>query len=338
MKAFRLIGMALVAMCLCMNFASCSNEDVLAPEDPQGEKYVTVGLGCTGEFLEFSDSPMGRAATDELYGIQVYALTENESYSSGYASTPYAYGVYTSLDNVKIRLLQGQKYKFEVGIVIDPYKIYSYSSTNFFGKGLTENTSEFVYSSSEVVHADGYVSSGLVMIHDRYYGELDVYTPTENGTVDIHTKRVAYGVRYETIGLATDETFTVEVSQQGSSSKLYTLEVGSEPLDDIYTFRNIRSAWQGKWNSTTGAYDLNYTSNKTLTISWNKADGTIVPMGTYPVTFKRNVKTTIRIKAEANDLENGIRVFKEDVAMVDDENIYEITGGEVVEVPVIPGN
>ena len=121
MKAFRLIGMALVAMCFCMNFVSCSNEDVVAPEDPQEEKYVTVGLGCTGEFLEFADSPMGRAATDELYGIQVYALTENESYSGGYASTPYAYGVYTSLDNVKIRLLQGQKYKFKVGIVIDPY-------------------------------------------------------------------------------------------------------------------------------------------------------------------------------------------------------------------------
>ena len=298
MKAFRLIGMALVAMCLCMNFVSCSNEDVLVPEDPQGEKYVTVGLGCTGEFLEFSDSPMGRAATDELYGIQVYALTEDGTYSDGtpkYSSTPYAYGVYTSLDNVKIRLLQGQKYMFEVGIVIDPYKIYNSIGSSFFGKGLTENTSEFVYSSSEAVHADGYARSGVVMIHDRYYGVLNVYTPTENGTVDINTKRVAYGVRYETIGLATDESFTVEVSRQDWSSKLYSVEVSSEPLDDIYTFYDILGAWQGKWNSNTEAYDLNYTINKTLTISWNKADGTIVPMGTYPVTFKRNVKTTIRI-------------------------------------------
>ena len=344
MKAFRLIGMALVAMCLCMNFVSCSNEDVVAPEDPQEEKYVTVGLGCTGEFLEFADSPMGRAATDELYGIQVYALTENGTNSDGtpnYSSIPYAYGVYTSLDNVKIRLLQGQKYKFEVGIVIDPYK-YGFSINHFFKNELNENVTEFVYSSELGVYSSmspTYYSNfeEYYFVYDRYYGELDKYIPTENGTVDIQTKRVAYGVRYETIGLATDETFTVEVSKQGYSYKFYSLEVGSEPLDDIYIFQFISSAWQGKWNSNTQAYE-NYTSNKVLTISWNKADGTVVPMGTYPVTFKRNVKTTIRIKAEANDLENGIRVFKEDVAMIDDENIYEITGGEVVEVPVTPGN
>ena len=164
------------------------------------------------------------------------------------------------------------------------------------------------------------------------------YDFNKDGTVDIHTKRVAYGVRYETIGLATDETFTVEVSRQGYSWDLYTLEVGSEPLDDIYTFDDTYSAWRGKWNETTQAYDLNYTSNKTLTISWNKADGTIVPMGSYPVTFKRNVKTTIRINAEDLNLGNGIRVFKEDIPMIDDETIYEITGGSVVEIPVTPGN
>ena len=154
MKSLRLFAMAMMTVMMCMNFASCSNEDVLAPEDPQGEKYVTVGLGCTGEFLEFSDSPMGRAATDELYGIQVYALTEDGTYSDGtpkYSSTPYAYGVYTSLDNVKIRLLQGQKYKFKVGIVIDPYK-YNTGVYSFFNEYLTKNTTEFIYSSSSEVN------------------------------------------------------------------------------------------------------------------------------------------------------------------------------------------
>ena len=110
MKSLRLVAMAMMAVMMCMNFASCSNEDVLASEDPKEPKYVTVGLGCTGEFLEFSESQMGRAATDELYGIQVYALTENGTDSYGnptYQSTYYAYGMFTSLDNVKIKLLEG---------------------------------------------------------------------------------------------------------------------------------------------------------------------------------------------------------------------------------------
>lgn len=338
MKVFRLIGMALVAM--CMSFASCSNEEVVAPENPQEENYVTVGLGCTGEFLEFSESNMGRAATDELYGIQVYALTEDGTDMDGnpyYSRTPYAYGVYASLENVKIRLLEGQKYKFEVGIVVNPSKTGT-SVYHLFYTYLSENTTEFTYSSTATVYADcTFMDVNNVLKHDRYYGELDMYTPQENGTVDINTKRVAYGVRYETIGLAADESFTVEVSRQGSYDKLYSVEVGSDPLDDIYTFQSIRDAWYGIWNHETQTYQ-NYTSDKTLTISWNKADSTIVPMGSYPVTFKRNVKTTIRINAEDLNLGNGIRVFKENIPMIDDETIYEITGGSVVEIPVTPGN
>ena len=183
MKVFRLIGMTIVAM--CMSFASCSNEEVVAPENPQEENYVTVGLGCTGEFLEFSESNMGRAATDELYGIQVYALTEDGTDMDGnpyYSSTPYAYGVYNSLENVKIRLLEGLKYKFEVGIVIDPFK-YDTTCWEYFWADLNSNVTEFNYSSEkEVYAAKGVGNNGYKeFFHDRYYGELDEYTAQENG-------------------------------------------------------------------------------------------------------------------------------------------------------------
>ena len=211
MKTFRLIGMALVAMCLCMNFASCSNEDMVAPEDPQEEKYVTVGLGCTGEFLEFSDSPLSRTTTEELYGVQVYALTPNGSdyyEETGeevihYESTPYAYGMFTSLEDVKIRLLEGHKYKFEVSIVIDPFKytLDSYYQNHWFGKEYTEylNTygSEFAYTSSSYLYItsiSSWINNVTQYPYDRYYGELDEYTPQESESVEINTKRVAYGV------------------------------------------------------------------------------------------------------------------------------------------------
>ncbi len=335
MKAFRLIGMALVAMCLCMNFVSCSNEDVVAPEDPQEEKYVTVGLGCTGEFLEFSESAMGRAATDELYGIQVYALTERGTHDDGsiyYNKTPYAYGLFSSLDNVKIRLLQGQKYKFEVSVAIDPFKT---SNEIYPWFHLTENGyllgTEFTYSSSKEIYTR-HVWSNVdydQYNHDRYYGELNAYEPEANKNVSINTKRVVYGVKYETLGLKPNESITVEVNKY--ESNLYNINLNTEPYESIYTFSNIDYAW--------AEYSGNrYTSEKQLTINWNKADGSIVPMGTYTVTFKRNVKTTIRIHAEDLNLENGIKVYKEETPMADDEYIYDITGGKVEEVPVNSGN
>lgn len=334
MKTFRLIGMALVAMCLCMNFASCSNEDVLSPEDPQEEKYVTVGLGCTGEFLEFSDSPLSRNTDEELYGIQVYALTEN----GGYSSTPYAYGMFTSLDDVKIRLLKEQKYKFEVSVVINPFKKecdewFGY----YYSKYFEIYNTEFAYSASFTINCD-YVRDNYnggekwkQYDYDRYYGMLDLYVPDENGYVEINTKRVTYGVKYETMGLNSEESVKIQVLN--GNKNLYDVVLGSESNESIYTFSTIAKVWDAACN---GPKD--YTSDKKLTITWNKADGTSVPMGTYNVTFKRNVMTTIRIKAENLNMDNGIKVFKEEVAMVPDDNVYEIEGGTVTEVPVISGN
>ena len=340
MKSLRLVAMAMMAVMMCMNFVSCSNEDVLASEDPKEPKYVTVGLGCTGEFLEFSESQMGRAATDELYGIQVYALTENGTDSYGnprYQSTYYAYGMFTSLDDVKIKLLEDQKYRFEVSIVIDPFKNGSdYWFNKDYSSYFNENGTEFVYSSTEHYFYYTSVNSGQYN-YDRYYGELDVYTPEKNESVEIHTKRVAYGVKYEATGLGDGDSFLVEVKQAEYSNKLYDIEFGAENYESIYTFDYIRDAWRGRWNSSTEEY-VNYYSDKHLTIYWKKADGTIVPMGTYLVTFKRNVKTTIRIKAENLDLDNGILVYKEEVSMADDDVIYDISGGTVVEKDVTSGN
>ena len=339
MKSLRLVAMAMMAVMMCMNFVSCSNEDVLASEDPKEPKYVTVGLGCTGEFLEFSESQMGRAATDELYGIEVYALTENGTDSYGnpvYRETNYAYGMFTSLDNVKIKLLEEQKYRFVVSIVIDPFKKGSnYWFSLPYNSYFNENGTQFVYSSSDEINV---TSIGGQYNYDIYYGELDVYTPEQNESVEIHTKRVAYGVKYEATGLGDGDSFLVEVKLPVVSWGLYNIEFGAENYEGIYTFYSIYGAWRGCWNSSTQEYENYYYSDKHLTISWKKADGTVVPMGTYKVTFKRNVKTTIRIKAENLDLDNGILVYKEEVSMADDDVIYDISGGTVVEKDVTSGN
>ena len=351
MKIFKLICMALMAIMMCMNFTSCSNEEVIVPEDSQDDKYISVDLKCTGEFLEFSDSPMGRNTTEEWYGIQVYELEEHtmempdpenggSHFDTYYTNpTPYAYGLFASLENVKIKLLEGKKYKFEVGIAINPTK---FGNTGWFGTWSLSDYyynygTEFAYYPVKEIYATSFPTSFFSKKYcfDRYYGELDIYTPEENGSVKINTTRVTYGVRYEAKGLDTDEEFIININKKyyESDSPLYGIIVNNEPNDDIYTFNEIWNVWD-----YTRVFDSRYTSEKQLTITWRKADGSLIPMGKYDVTFKRNVKTTIRINAENLNTENGIQVFKEDVPMVNDDNIYEITGGSVVEIPVNNGN
>ena len=317
--------MAIMAVLMCVNFASCSNEEVVPDEEVQ-DKYITVGLKCVGEFLNITESPLSRSTSNDTYEIQVYSVDEN-----GY-TTPYAYGTFeTSLDGLTIKLLQGQKYKFRVAITIkgrindyfDLDEDFNYSSTIGVNWG-----NDFIPISTEC---------------EGYYGELDEYSPEESQNVEIYTKRVSYAAKFIAENLS-EGTLDIIIYRPGSSSKDYISLTPSIPENDnIYSFNDKYNAWKGIYTQTgtdseTGEsiYEYkDYSSKKTLEIKWTKDDGTVTPFGTYKVTFKRNVRTTIRINvAEIPSVSNGITVTKEETAITDDENEYEISGGEIVEVPV----
>ena len=76
MKELRLVGMAFMAILMCVNFVACSNNEVPIPEEPQKDKLITVGLKCTGEFLDITNSPFSRVEGGDEYHIQVFSLEE----------------------------------------------------------------------------------------------------------------------------------------------------------------------------------------------------------------------------------------------------------------------
>ncbi len=84
---------------------------------------------------------------------------------------------------------------------------------------------------------------------------------------------------------------------------------------DIFTFNNVSAAW---------AQD-NYSEIIPVSISWTKADGTVVPLATQDVTFKRNMLTTIVVKVNAT-IKNGIGINSESTSMGDGGSVT-IYGG-----------
>lgn len=324
MKTLRMIGMALMAVLMCVNFVSCSNEEVTS-EDLNQDKYISVGLDCVGEFLDITNSPLSRAVGDDKYIIQVYTVDESGN------QTPYASGYFqNSLDGVNVKLLQGDKYKFKVAIVVEGVE----GSYGEFIQG-----TGFTYSNSEAYFYD------FNPTKEVFYGELDNYTPIEGDDVEISTKRVSYAAKFIAEGL--DEgTIEIIVSNMNiTNKKRYSVSLTPEvpSSNKIYSFFNTYDAWKGIRTATgedpeTGApiYEyVNYTSVKTLSINWEKSEDNIIPLGSYDVTFKRNVRTTIRIDvANLPSVSNGITVTREDTPISDDENEYEISGGEIIEIPV----
>lgn len=337
MKTFRLIGMALVAILVC---AACSKDDVTVNQE---QKCFTVGLGVTGEYLEISDTPLGTRATTtaDTYGINVYRIKDNGG------TEFYAYGCFTSLEDVKIKLWEGQKYKFEVRIYVDDQIVehnynggeeggpdggfdipdplslensVTYIRSTAFSRDI-EN--EFVYGGLPITNPSGYK-------YDYFYGELTEYTPSENSTVEIATKRTVYGAHYIVENL-TEGRLHVAVSK--GIADLYTVSLTDDNPENngIYRFCNTWAAWEGNADGS------NYTSTKLLTLKWIKDDGRVLALGEYSVTFKRNVKTTIKIKVkDKSDITNGIIITREESAMTDDSNEYqiEVEDGTITEVPV----
>ncbi len=332
MKKMKWIGMTMMAVLMGMNLVSCSQEnDAVLPEQ-QTEEYVTVNLGVTGEYLEWLESPLGTRVEEEgrdVIAIQVYALDENGT------TTQYAMGEFLSLDNVNIKLLENQEYSFCVHILVDECHCSDDEIMDDGHPGCCRNIgSGFIYGECDIPMRDtGYEG-------DRYYGELSGYIPTENGVVSIETKRTVYGAHFIAEEL-TEGNLKINVRTNWFGN-YYSVSLTPETpeSDKIYTFSDTRQAWLGSeiWDSGTftGTYE-NYYTTKRLTISWTKDDGLVLPLGEYDVTFKRNVKTTIRIKVkDQSDITNGIIITREEAAMTDDENEYviEVEDGTITEVPV----
>lgn len=320
MKTFRLFGIALFTVLMCINFASCSSDEPVSDELTQ-EKYITVGLACVGEYLDITNSPLSRAVKNDEYYIQVYSVDESGK------QTPYAKGNFTkSLDGLNLKLLHGEKYKFKVAIIVESRE------------GGYNNT-DFTYSS-----ADTYFTFIEEPTKEIFYGELDNYTPNEGDNVEISTKRVSYGAKFIAEGLDEGTLQIIVSNMRITNTTRYSVTLTPEApeSDKIYSFCNLYDAWKGIYtaieeNPDTGVpvYEyIDYSCVKTLNINWKKAENDVIPLGTYDVTFTRNVRTTIRIKVENPTYNKGITIIRDNNEIVDNEKEYEIEGGKIDEVPI----
>lgn len=307
-------------------FAACGGDENSIPGVTPNEPNTTpkeflVSLGFSGEITSIKESPLSRAATNDLYGIQVYSSpTSSDNYK------PYAYGLFDSKDGMVIKLLEGYKYKFVSSMVVDgKQKISSYESsyddpfTRSFLSTKLEN--KFNYDSGkEMGNLDnGYtylagLSSSLYRPNTmRYYGEVTDYVPTANGSVSINMKKVVFGAKFITEGFTEG---TLYIKLEGA----HTLQLvfPQTEIEDIFTFSHN---YGGSWTDDT------YTETIPVSISWQKNDGAIVPLINQEVTFKRNIKTTITVKVNDSSVNQGLNITEEKNELQPGENIVLESSG-----------
>ena len=328
--------------------------DVPDPQQPTDEpKTFTVKLGVKGE-ISVSQNPLTRFTPDnrDLYGIQVYHKPASES---GYV--PYAYGLFDNIDDVKLEVTENYNYNFEVILVDDGkdkifhdsilvdnvpyigydrpfygYNQYSGASTN----SLTKVTNEFTYAEDKYFKGNGSdkgfssvkykalnaTSYGIAADIDSYYGELDAYTPTEEGaTVDIYLKHMIYGLKVQAGDFLTNGTISVAVKESSAGSAIHTFKLtpDNKTLETTFAHYNVAS-----WYSCTDITKA--TTSFYIDFTWTKEDGTKINWQVKSIAFTRLKQTVVNLDYYEDSTigSNTIAIHYDDTEMENDYKSYII--------------
>lgn len=329
---------AIAVAVMCFVSVSCKKE-VVEVQEPD---FYDVTLGMAGEILEVTEEPLRRANGEtDLYGFQVYS-TPNKQLAEGENAvwTKYAYGLFASDDNIVIKLIKGYKYKFVATMVVDGQnRILSYGSgyySPFFVSGTNSDVlsvgDKFNYQSADYLNGLGNGSTYLNTPNgsfnhpnvERFYGELEDYVPGLNSKkAMIKMKRTSFGAKFIAKGKLAKEG-TLEVQMTEAPKMLLDLTVSDKSISDIFTFKNVAQAYR----------DNNHKEDIAVTLNWHKDDGTVFPLGTHTITFKRNKTSVVQITIDNEQAEGELGVEIDDVDMSEDADITNIEDGTIVDTDV----
>lgn len=322
MKTLRFFGMAVMAVLMCVNFASCSNEE---NEVPQAGEKIVVSLGFGGDF-EISESPLSRATSNDLYFIQVGQGSDVDN------AIMCAYGLFDDVSKMNITLPKGEKYYFYAFILKDAKEVlkhtdYTYEFDPFTFK--TKLTNQFIFSDDNSYQASEsqklsvfgnyffYSDEKSYQIPnlDFYWGNTNTeYIVEENSKVIIDMMRWSFGANFIAENMK-EGSLRICMKRYEYTSPTIELTPSQPTNDDIYGYTPSIIAGTGDRENI----------NLSVSFIWVKADGSEIDLGTPTINFKRNIKTIIKINVD-NSIENGIDFNYENSGEMSTGDTYIVDG------------
>ena len=315
-----------------MLFTACSEVGTNEQPTQTEPEYVTVSLGLKVG-LDYGYEPLSRAEeNNDLYGIQVYSTPVPATEKAKW--TKYAYGLFDTTDNLTIKLIRGYEYKFVATMVKDGKEKVErdnngdYSSP-FHHLDSTGYSCETPLSESFIYSLLGMESLGNNGFKDylnveRYYGELEGYIPGDNDSkATIELKRTSFGAKYIAQGDYA-ENGTLEILMGTTKAIQLNLNLAeSNEVSEIFSFRNVRAAW----------LDENYTETVPVTLRIAYSDGTIAPLGTHNITFKRNTTTVVNVDLTVSG-DSGVGFVVTGGGEMPEGSEVTIKDGEIVDTEI----
>ena len=303
MKKYLFIIFAILAI------TGCSQDDALI-EEASTDEIITVSLNLGGDITS-EESPITRADTEsrDLIAIAVYKGTQK-----------FAYGIYDNLNNVTINLLAGAKYRFKCTLIKNAkdvlyfrtqdetstsrfYWTYPFQSNEICNAPFIYNTGYNDYSDANYVSKTGSDSHDYCAAIDRFYGEINDYTPTVNGVVNIDLKRVSFGLKVKVTGITDGSVNVTCKNSYNTFASLSGLTTSYEGAGEMFSLYNITDAWKYA--------DMDYQEQIQVSVTWVRGIGITQNLGTKNVNVKRNAMNIIHIKLSSDDSDVDVGVDPE---------------------------
>lgn len=281
-------------------------------------------FNAAGE-LDATYEPLTRFTPDDrdLYGVQVWhkpATTGSYEY--------YAYGLFDNVEDMELEVKENYLYKFEFKLIDDGKdKIFCDSilvDNNYYlgydqpfrgknkyngasEKSITKLTNEFSYAGDRYFSDNSFIKTpdGKTTYYpeniDFYYGKINDYRPTEDGTtLSVYLKRMAFGFKINIGDFFDNGKITFSLLD-----KSYTLTPENKEFEKTYAKYYGYEDWYGKDDISQAKGDTK------LDFKWTKADETVVDWKPCdPVYYYRLKQTVFNLEYYGEDGVIGDNFFE----------------------------
>ena len=265
-------------------FVACDETNF---EQPIESNLIEVDFNLKYDVSVNVESLTRTNTSTPVYAIEIDEINPN----TGYASD-YAYGFFSDLSKAKVLLDKSKTYNIKAALYFDYFNNYDFYATdesNYIIYKEPNNKFEYVtigwfYGVTAWHYGDSYYTSDIIDC-DSHYGELQNYTPTEEGTCSIDLTRIstAIGVEFENF---TTGTVSCTLNSQHDNTELeYILNPG-ESLSQIFTIGDMVNKESAKFR---------------FYVTYYPESGDAVALVSENATFTRGKKTNYLIKFKTNN-------------------------------------
>lgn len=294
-KTFRFIGLALTAILMCVNFASCSSggeepeipqvpETPQRPSVPEDPKMCTVSINLEN-LVNVEEMPLGRATSNnDLYLIHFYQGGAPNIVS-------YAYGLFDRSTDISINLIEGEIYNIHAVAIKDgKNKVYKGQDEKYAYPFNAKLTNSFTYNESYEFRPDlHYVAGGdgqtpsVITAWEEFYTSSTNHTAKAGSTINLSLSRFySFATQFKAEDMPEGKLhiyITANKNEQTYTSSEMIVTSTTTPIEQIF------SVGEPLFN------DLSYDNmDATLHFTWEKADETEIALEDIDFTFKKDYK------------------------------------------------